>query len=227
MCGRFAFYSNGSFGYESLHLPEPPFFENYNVTPSQEILAIRKSPETGQPEYAMLHWGLVPFWSKNAKTKFPLINARSEGIETKPSFRGPFKHRRCIIPASGFYEWQKVGEHKQPYFIRPVDGRYFAVAGLWDHWQGENGEVINSCAIITTTANTIMREIHDRMPVILGKENLKTWLDPRVEQKDLLEMLKPCPDSLMEIYPVSHKVNSPRINGPECVARSASDSSSR
>ena len=144
MCGRFAFYGNGSLGFESLYLPEPSIFENYNITPSQDVLAILTSSETGKPEYAMLHWGLVPFWSKSAKTKFPLINARSEGIEAKPSFRDPFKHRRCIIPASGFYEWQKVEKYKQPYFIRPDDGRYFAMAGLWDHWQGENGEVINS-----------------------------------------------------------------------------------
>jgi len=227
MCGRFAFYGNGSFGYESLHLPEPPLFENYNITPSQDLLAILTSPETGKPEYAMLHWGLVPFWSKSAKTKFPLINARSEGIEAKPSFRDPFKHRRCIIPASGFYEWQKVEKYKQPYFIRPDDGRYFAMAGLWDHWQGENGEVINSCAIITTTANTLMQDIHDRMPVILGKDNVKAWLDPTVRQRDLLAMLEPCPDSLIEIYPVSNKVNSPRNNGPECVTRSVSGSSGR
>jgi len=220
MCGRFAFYGNGSFGYESLHLPEPPHFENYNITPSQDILAIRTSPKFGKPEYTMLHWGLVPFWSKSDKTKFPLINARSEGIETKPSFRGPFKQRRCIIPASGFYEWQKVEAHKQPYFIRPVDGRYFAVAGLWDHWQGENGEVINSCAIITTTANTLMREIHDRMPVILGKDIIADWLDPGNGLTDLLAMLEPYPGSLIEIYPVSSKVNNPRNNGPECVARS-------
>ena len=227
MCGRFAFYGNGSFGYESLHLQEPPLFESYNITPTQDILAIRTSPETGQPEYAMLHWGLVPFWSKSAKTKFPLINARSEGIEAKPSFRDSFKHRRCIIPANGFYEWQKVEERKQPYFIRPVDGCYFAMAGLWDHWQGENGEVINSCTIITTTANSRMREIHDRMPVILGKEIIADWLDPVTGLPDLLVMLELYPDSLIEIYPVSSKVNNPRNNGPECVVRSASGSTSR
>lgn len=118
MCGRFAFFGNGSFGYESLHLPDPPVFENYNITPSQNILAVRTSSATDQPEYVMLHWGLVPFWSKEAKAKFPLINARAEGIESKPSFRNPFKHRRCIILASGFYEWQLIEGRKQPHFIR-------------------------------------------------------------------------------------------------------------
>jgi putative SOS response-associated peptidase YedK len=220
MCGRFAYFSNGYNDYELLHFPEPPRFENYNISPSQDILAIRTSPETGQPEYTMLHWGLVPFWSKRDKTKFPLINARSEGIEAKPSFREPFKRKRCIIPASGFYEWQKVNEHKQPYFIRPVDGGYFALAGLWDSWRGENGEDINSCTIITTTANATMKEIHDRMPVILEKMNIVAWLDPGKEQADLLAMLAPYPESLIEIYPVSNKVNSPRNNGPECIIRS-------
>jgi putative SOS response-associated peptidase YedK len=226
MCGRFAYFGKGAFGHESLHLPEPPRFENYNITPSQDILAIRTSPETGHPEYTMLHWGLVPFWSKSVKTKFPLINARSEGIETKPSFRDPFKRRRCIIPASGFYEWQKVEEHKQPYFIRPVDGRYFALAGLWDSWRGENSEDVNSCAIITTTANAGMKEIHDRMPVILGNMDIAAWLDPGKGQADLLAMLEPYPESLIEIYPVSSMVNSPRNNGPECVKRSLLGTSS-
>ena len=220
MCGRFAFFGNGSFGYESLHLPEPPAFENYNISPSLDILTIRISPENGQLEYAMLHWGLVPAWSKEAKTKFPLINARAEGIEEKPSFRSPFKHRRCIIPASGFYEWLHVENRKQPYFIRPLDGRYFAMAGIWEHWQGKDGKIINSCAIITTTANTLMSKIHDRMPAILEKRHIAVWLDPKLGHTDLLAMLEPCPDSLIEIYPVSSRVNIPKNNGPECVTRS-------
>lgn len=217
MCGRFAFFGNGSFGYESLHLPEPPPIENYNIAPSQDILAIRTDVETRRAEYAMLHWGLVPFWSKESKGKFSLINARAEGIEKKPSFRGPFKHRRCIIPASGFFEWQQRGEHKQPYFVRPSDSGYFALAGLWDHWQGEGGKEINSCAIITTEANLLMREIHDRMPVILKVENITAWLDLETGQGELLNMLEPYPSALMKFYPVSNKVNSPKNNGPDCI----------
>jgi len=221
MCGRFAFFGNGSFDYESLQLPEPPLFENYNITPAQDILAIRTGVESGQAEYAMLHWGLVPFWSKEAKTKSPLINARADGIEKKPSFRGPFKHRRCIIPASGFFEWRLSDGHKQPYFIRPVDGGYFALAGIWDHWQGEDGKAITSCAIITTEANTLMRDIHDRMPVILKRDNIAEWIEPNTGQRDLLALLGPYPDGLMEAYEVSSKVSNPRNNGPECVARSS------
>lgn len=219
MCGRFAYFGNGHFGYESLLLPETPSFENYNVTPSQDVLAIRSSPETGQAEYAFLRWGLIPFWSKTEKTKFPLINARADGIEKKPSFRGPFKHSRCIIPVSGFYEWQHQGEWKQPFFIRPANSGYFALAGLWDHWKGEDGKEIESCAIITTEANSLMRTIHDRMPVILMREALASWIDSRTSQEVLLGMLGPCADLMMETYPVNSRVNSPRNNGPECVAR--------
>ena len=105
MCGRFTFFAKGQFGYESLELPEPPPFERYNIAPTQDILAIRTSSETGIPEWALLHWRLVPSWSKESKTEHLLINARAEGIETKPSFRGPVRHRRCIVTASGFYEW--------------------------------------------------------------------------------------------------------------------------
>jgi len=130
MCGRFAYFGDGHFGYENLQLPDPPFFESYNIAPTQDILALRLDPETSQPAYTALRWGLLPFWSKTSKTKFALINARAEGIEKKPSFRGPFKYRRCIIPASGFYEWQKTAQGKLPYFIRPVDQGYFAFAGV-------------------------------------------------------------------------------------------------
>ena len=219
MCGRFAYFCNGAFGCESLHLPEPPPYESYNIAPTQNILSIRSSPERGQAEYAMLHWGLVPFWSKVVKTPYPLINARAEGIEKKPSFRSPFKHRRCIIPASGFYEWQHHEGGKQPYFIRPIDGGYFSLAGLWEHWQGEGGEVVESCSIITTEANRLMSNIHDRMPVILKVQDVEAWLDPGSGQSSILEMLAPYPNDLMEAYPVSNYVNSHRHDGPVCMAR--------
>jgi len=219
MCGRFAYFGNGFYGYETLHLLPPPSFESYNIAPTQNILVIRTSPETGQAEYAQLHWGLVPFWSKSDKTPPPLINARAEGIEKKPSFRSPFRHRRCIIPVSGFYEWLHNESGKHPYFIRPIDGGYFGLAGIWEHWQGEEGNVIESCSIITTVANRLMRGIHDRMPAILEVQDIKAWLDPGTEQKEVLAMLDPYPEDLMEAYPVSSMVNSSRNNSPGCVAR--------
>lgn len=162
---------------------------------------------------------MVPFWSKSAKTKYPLINARAESIATKPSFRSPFRHRRCVIPASGFFEWQHKDDHKQPFFIRPAEGDYFALAGLWECWQGSDGERVESCAIITTTAKMKLMPIHDRMPVILRDEHLTAWLDPGTMQEELLPMLTPCPDHILEAYPVSSRVNNPRNNDPECIAR--------
>ena len=219
MCGRFAFFAKGQFGYESLQLPEPPPFERYNIAPSQDILAIRTDPETGCPEWAMLRWGLVPSWSKEPGGKRPLINARAEGIETKPSFRGPVRHRRCIVPASGFYEWRREGSRKQPFFVRPVADEVFALAGIWDHWEGKQGEVIESVAIITTSANELMQPIHDRMPVILGKEDVAAWIALTTKLEKALPMLKPCSSTRMMTYSVSSLVNSARHDGPACVAK--------
>ena len=219
MCGRFAFFAKGHFGYESLQLPEPPPFERYNIAPSQEILAIRTDLETGRPEWALLRWGLVPFWFKEPGGKRPLINARAEGIEAKPSFRGPVRHRRCIVPASGFYEWGRQGTGKQPYFVRPAKEEVFALAGIWDHWEGKQGEVIESVAIITTSANELMQPIHDRMPVILEEEDVAEWIAPATKFEKALTMLKPYSAARMMTYPVSSVVNNARHDGPECVAR--------
>ena len=221
MCGRFAFFGNNRESLEPLGVvSDPPLLESYNIAPTQEVIVIRTWPETGQLEYGMLRWGLLPFWSKTSKTKFPLINARAEGIKKKPSFRAPFKYRRCIIPASGFYEWQKRARGKQPFFIRPIDEGYFGLAGIWDQWQGGDGQDIESCAIITTTSNSMVAEIHDRMPVILEQSNQVAWLDAGAGQGELLAMLEPYPAEKMEAYPVSSLVNSARNNGPECVERS-------
>ena len=169
----------------------------------------------------MLRWGLVPFWSKEPGGKRPLINARAEGIETKPSFRGPIRHRRCIVPASGFYEWGRQGTGKQPYFVRPAAAEVFALAGIWDNWEGKQGEVIESVAIITASANELMQPIHDRMPVILEKEEAAAWIAPATKLEKALAMLKPCSSARMVAYHVSNLVNSARHDRPECVARVA------
>ena len=223
MCGRFAFFCKGQFGYESLQLPEPPPFERYNIAPTQNILAIRTSAEMGRPEWALFHWGLVPSWSKESKPQHLLINARAEGIEVKPSFRGPVRHRRCIVPASGFFEWRRQGAGKQPYFVRPAADEVFALAGIWDHWEGQQGDVLESVAIITTSANELMQPIHDRMPVILGKENVTAWIAPQTEFEKALAMLGPYPSEKMVAYPVNSVVNKVRHDGPECIAKIGAD----
>ena len=161
----------------------------------------------------------MPFWFKEPGGKRPLINARAEGIEAKPSFRSPVRHRRCIVPASGFYEWRLQGTGKQPCFVRPAEDEVFALAGIWDHWEGKQGEVIESVAIITTTANELMQPIHDRMPVILEEEDVSAWIAPTTKLEKALAMLKPCSSTRMMTYPVSSLVNSTRHDGPECVAK--------
>ncbi len=219
MCGRFAFFGDNREALAQLGAAsDPPLLEEYNITPGRDIVVVRTWPETGVLEYGLLHWGLIPFWSKTGKTKTPLINARAEGIENKPSFRGPFRYRRCCIPVSGFYEWQKRAGGTQPFFIRPKDGTVFLLAGIWDHWQGEHGEEIESCAIITTTPNPMMTRIHNRMPVILTLEDQLRWLDPETGQGKLLNMLQAYPAKNMKAYPVRSLVNNARHNGPECIA---------
>ena len=180
---------------------------------------MRTAPETGRSEWVLLRWGLVLFWSKEPGGKRPLINARAEGIAAKPSFRGPVRNRRCIVPASGFYEWRRQGTGKQPYFVRPAEDEVFALAGIWDHWEGKQGEVIESVAIITTSANELMQPIHDRMPVILEEEDVAEWIAPETKLEKALAMLKPCSSARMVVYPVSSLVNNARHDGPECVAR--------
>nr|WP_321466583.1 SOS response-associated peptidase [uncultured Desulfobulbus sp.] len=217
MCGRFAYFGNGAFGYESLRIPLAPPFQSYNIAPSQNIPALMRSPLSRELEWAQLRWGLIPFWSKTKQSQFNLINARGEGIDSKPSFRGPFRYRRCIVFASGFYEWQKLQAGRQPYFIHPTDGGFFAFAGLWDHWEGEGGEVVLSCAIVTTRANQKIAAIHERMPVILHEAGCRLWLDAGTEKKPLLALLQPFSEDCMEVYPVSDRVNNPVNNARDCL----------
>ena len=160
----------------------------------------------------------MPSWSKESKTEHLLINARAEGIETKPSFRGPVRHRRCIVPASGFFEWRRQGAGKQPYFVRPAADEVFALAGIWDRWEENQGGIIESVAIITTSANELMQPIHDRMPVVLEKENVAAWIAPQTELDKALAMLKPFPSERMVVYPVNSFVNNARHDRPECIA---------
>jgi len=219
MCGRFAFFGDNREYLAPLGAAsDPPLVDNYNITPGQDIAILRTWPETGVLEYGMLRWGLLPFWSKTNTTKFSMINARAEGIAEKPSFRGPFRYRRCCILASGFYEWQQRAGGRQPFFIRPKDHDLFLLAGIWDHWQGEGGQEGETCAIITTTPNSMMAKIHDRMPVILAKDMAAAWLDPAAGQRDLNVMLKPYPAKKMVAYPVRKLVNTARNDGPECIA---------
>lgn len=191
----------------------------YNVAPSQEVPIIREDAE-GCRELAFVRWGLIPSWSKDISIGNSLINARSETVAEKPSFRAAFKRRRCIIPTGGFYEWQpQEGKSKQPWFFRMSDGSPMSIAGLWEHWQGNDGQIIESCSILTTSANDLMAPIHERMPVILSHEDHATWLNPKLTDSVLLqELCRPCPTDTLSTYPVSSMVNSPKNDSADCIA---------
>lgn len=219
MCGRFARTSSVEtfaqlFQAHGLITLSP----SYNIAPTQNLLIARANAE-GLRELAALHWGLIPHWSKGPDPKYSMINARSDTLTTKPTYREPFKHRRCLIATDGFYEWAKSGDGKQPYYIHLRGKQPFAFAGLWEHWE-QDGQVIESCTIITTDANARISAIHDRMPVILPPKTYSAWLDPtQTTPFKLLPLLAPYPDTLMEAYPVSRAVNNPKNDSAELIKR--------
>jgi putative SOS response-associated peptidase YedK len=197
-----------------------PVPARYNAAPTQAIAAVRQIPGSDDREIALLHWGLIPSWAKDPAIGARMINARAETVADKPAFRAPFRRRRCLIPADGFYEWQKLDGNKQPFYIHPRDEpRPFALAGLWDHWEGDDGRHVESCTILTTTANDLLRPLHDRMPVILDPADFDLWLDPGVQNPEVVRpLLRPYPGAAMDCRPVGRHVNNARNEGPECIA---------
>lgn len=215
MCGRFAVFATAEELTNILGCPALAGFNierRYNIAPGQWIITVR--PERGYLAPGLARWGLVPSWSKDPEGGPKPINARAEGIGSKPTFRGALRHGRCLIPASGFYEWKTVGKTKTPHFIRPVGGGIFVFAGLIDHWSGPDGELA-TCAIITTEANSLMQPIHDRMPVILGPDGMAAWLDP--DNRHPEELLLPYSAGAMELWEVGAEVGNPRNDTPELV----------
>jgi len=198
---------------------------SYNVAPTNDVYAVLE--HGGVRKLETLHWGLVPFWAKDPSVGNRMINARAETLADKPAYRNAFKKRRCIIPADGFYEWQKIAgqKHKQPMYMHRADGEPLAFAGLWEVWRpkdqptdGGPGEELHSCTIITGLPNDKVAPIHDRMPVILPASAWDTWLSPEVDDVDLLgSFLVPAPSSLIALHPVSTEVNNVRNKGPQLV----------
>ncbi len=189
----------------------------YNIAPSQPISII---PNTAEKQLTFVIWGLIPFWAKDSKIGHKMINARAETLAEKPSFKAAYKYRRCLIPASGFYEWQATpgSKTKTPHLIQMQTGEPFAFAGIWERWQAPDGSEILSAAIITTQPNEIVAPIHNRMPVILPPDAYTQWLAPGESHPDTLShLLSPFPANNMEAYPVSTLVNNPANNGPECI----------
>jgi putative SOS response-associated peptidase YedK len=205
MCGRYTLKKSRLDLEEHFGLPVPETMR-FNIAPSQRVPAITLDA------VKLLTWGFVPSWSKEPKVKFSNINARCETVATSAAYRGSFRRKRCLLPGDGFFEWA-VGPPKVPHHFKLKDGGLFAFAGLWDEW----GDELETCALITTTANEVVGPVHGRMPVMLLKEDYQTWLDPDATEAELLGLLSPLPCDLMEGYAVGPAVNRPSNDGPECV----------
>jgi putative SOS response-associated peptidase YedK len=202
--------------------PLPNYPARYNIAPTTPVLTVRFNPETKERSLDPLRWGLVPYFVKDLSFGNRCINARAETAATSPAFRAAFKTRRCIIPASGFYEWKRAPEGKVPYAIVPADEPLFAFAGLWENWRdkahGESAEWVRTCAIITGEPNELVRPIHDRMPVILPESVWSKWLgEEPIKKIELQAMLKPFPADRMRAYPISTRINSVKNEGPELI----------
>lgn len=188
----------------------------YNIAPGQAILTVL--PENGEKCISSMTFGFIPHWAKEKPSGYTMINAKAETIAEKPSFRDSFRHKRCIIPADGFYEWEQTEKGKQPYRLTLKGDALFGFAGIWDSWTDPEGKFHNTVAIITTEANALAKKLHDRMPVILKKQDERVWLDPSLAEPGKLEpLLVPYPAKEMEMYPVSPLVNSWRNDSAECV----------
>ena len=224
MCGRFARRSTQQvladwFGVE---LEDMPWFApSYNVAPQSVQPVVRLNRDSGGREFALMRWGLVPFWAKDAKFGYSTINARAEEAAAKPAYREAFKKRRCLVPADAFYEWQRIDKKtKHPYAFALKSGDPYALAGLWDRWQPKEGAALETFTILTTDPNALMEPIHNRMPVILEPRDYPRWLDPGGLDsgnwgRPPVDLLRPYPAEKMAAWPVSERVGNVRNNDPE------------
>jgi putative SOS response-associated peptidase YedK len=218
MCGRYAITSapeaiRALFGFTE----QPAFPPRYNVAPTQPIPVVRLAD--GRNSFALVRWGLLPSWVKDPRTFSLLINARGESVLDKPAFRNAMRRRRCLVPADGFYEWKADGGRKRPYFIRPRGGGPIAFAGLWECWTGPNGEEVETACIVTTAANRTLRDLHDRMPVVIAPEAFDLWLDcAGVDAATAAALIAPAPETLFTAYEVSTAVNRTADDRPDLIA---------
>ena len=223
MCGRFTLRAPASVIAEQFAVFETaPWKPRYNIAPSQPVLAVRLAnagtKAASGRELVWLRWGLIPSWANDPAIGNRLINARADTVAIKPAFRAAIRHRRCLVVADGFYEWQQAGKRKVPHLIRMRDDRPFGFAGLWELWEGPDHSAVESCTLLTTEANDLVRPIHGRMPVIIARRDYDRWLDPAVTSSDpLMPLLRPYPSEQMTAYPVSPLVNNPANDEPACV----------
>jgi putative SOS response-associated peptidase YedK len=211
MCGRFALTDAPEevaalFGY----LDVEDFPPRYNIAPTQPIAIVRQ--DHGKRQFALARWGLVPAWVEEPRKFQLLINARSDSLLEKPAFKNAARYRRCLVPASGFYEWRRQGKSKQPFWVHPAAGGPMAFAGLWETWSDRDGGETDSACIVTTAANQLVAPIHARMPVVVAPEDFERWLTGETE--DAMELLRPAPEEALKAYPVSDRVNKAEADDP-------------
>jgi putative SOS response-associated peptidase YedK len=225
MCGRFVLRASPEQLKDLFELDEEPWVEpRYNIAPTQPVAIVRLNTQSVVREWALTRWGLIPSWAKDPSIGQKMINARSESVAEKPSYRAAFKRRRCLVPASGFYEWKKGAQGKTPHFITMSSGEPFAIAGLWELWHAPDGGELETCTLLTTEANELVAPLHDRMPVIIPREDHATWLgdgkdaSPRA-QAELLHLMHPYPPDEMTMWEVSTMVNSVRNEGSALLER--------
>jgi putative SOS response-associated peptidase YedK len=221
MCGRYRLSRRKEalaehFGVDLDDLDWEP---RYNIAPTQPVPVIRSNDRGPTLHASLMRWGLIPSWATDPAIGARTINARSETAASKPSFREPLQKRRCLIPADGFYEWQRRVKGKQPFCFEVGDGGIFAFAGLWDRWRGPDGQAVETCTILTTTPNKLLADVHDRMPVILAPGHYDRWLDPTMQHvASAVGLLRPFDSNLMRRYPVGTRVNLVANDDPECSA---------
>src|SRR5690606_1519372 len=223
MCGRYTLFAEfdeilDRFDIE-VSIDQELYNPSYNIAPSHSVLSVINDGTRNRLGY--LRWGFVPTWAKDEKIGYKMINARAETLAEKPSFREAYKHRRCLVVADSFYEWKKGADNsKTPMRITLKSEKLFAMAGIWERWKTPEGKPLFTCSIITTTSNELMKDIHDRMPVILNKEDEQTWLDPKLDDvSKISHLLKPLPADHMEAYEVSTMVNSPSNTSPQLIQK--------
>lgn len=218
MCGRYVVNTTKEILKKKFKVKDVPDvkLERFNIAPTQDVIAVRSFE--GEREITTLRWGLIPSWAKDEKMASKMINARSETVTEKPSYRQAFQKRRCLIPTSGFYEWQKSKDGKQPFYFYMKENDLFAFAGLWESWRNTESEIIETCTILTTEANEVLKPVHERMPVIISESYYDLWLDEDARrQPERLELLRPFSASEMSSHPVSTLVNSPQNNDAACI----------
>jgi putative SOS response-associated peptidase YedK len=219
MCGRFVLTFSPEQIKALFGLLELPQFEpRYNIAPNQLVPVVRSGGDHNRSD--LMKWGLIPSWAKDPKIGSQMINARSETVAEEPAFRHAIKYNRCIVPASGFYDWQHLGDRKQPYYFHMADHSPMLFAGLWETWQAPDGNLLETFAILTTTANKVVEPIHDRMPVILRPDDFTLWLSRNMhDPEQLRELYHPLPADRLKSYKVPDLVDNPRFDSPACIAQ--------